>query len=104
MFFAESEFLPDLRTAPLDKVLAIRVLVNHELDDSLVWNAATVPIDETRDRRLDLGQLLGAVVHRQVEEQMAVHDFRLPAGLALACPYRGERDAMPMQPLVQTLA
>ena len=33
-----------------------------------------------------------------------MHDIGLPSRLALACPYPCERDAVPVQPFVQTLA
>src|SRR5207247_1250118 len=78
MLLAELELLPDLRATTLDEILAVRVVVDHELDDCLVCSAATVQFDQTRDRRLDVKQPLAlAIFHRQVEEQVAVHDVRL---------------------------
>ena len=38
-----------------------------------------------------------------MEEQMAMHDIRLPARLALTRPCSCEHDAVPVQPLVQAL-
>ena len=68
MLFAKSEFLPDLWTTALDEILTVRVVVDHELDDRLMCKAATMPLDETRDCRLDLKELLAtAILRRQVE-------------------------------------
>ena len=79
--------------------------MDHELDDPLVGDAATMKFNKTRDRVLDLKQLLAAAVfHRQVEEQVAVLDIGLPSALTLARPCPREHDAPPMQPLVQTFA
>jgi hypothetical protein len=36
MLFAKAERLPDFRTTALDEVFAIRILVDHELDDALM--------------------------------------------------------------------
>ena len=36
MLLPESEALPDLRATTLDEILAVRVVVDHELDGSLV--------------------------------------------------------------------
>jgi hypothetical protein len=75
MFFAESELLPYLRAAALDYILAIRILVDHELDDPLMCDAATLSFDETTDCRLYLKELLArAILIRQVEQQMTMHD------------------------------
>ena len=71
----------------------------------VLCDIATVQFDETQDRILDLSELLArAVFHRQVEQQVAVLDIRLPSALTLAHPCRSEHDAAPIQPFVQALA
>jgi hypothetical protein len=80
MFFPEAKALPEFGTAALDEVLAVRVLVDHELDGPVIRNVATVPLHETQNRLFDLTQLLAhAVLHWQVKEQVAMHDIRSPA-------------------------
>ena len=101
LFLPQSKAIPNFRTTALNQVLAVGVVVDHELDDPLVGDAATMPLDQTRDRVLDLKELLArAVLHRQVEEQMTVHHIRLPSRLALACPCSSERDTVTAEPLV----
>jgi hypothetical protein len=69
-----------------------------------VCDVATVQYDKTRDRIPDLKEPLArAVFLRQVEEQVAMHDIRLPSCLALTRPHRSEDDAVLVQPLVQAL-
>lgn len=46
MLFPETEALPDFRTASLDEILAVRIVVDHELNGSLVCDIATVPLNE----------------------------------------------------------
>jgi hypothetical protein len=58
----KSGTLPDLWTATLDEVLAIRVLVDHELDGSVTPDAAAVTIHEPVDRCLDFTPVLAAAV------------------------------------------
>ena len=58
MLFPETEALPDFRTATLDEILAVRIVVDHELDDPLVCDLATVQFDETQDRLVDLRETL----------------------------------------------
>lgn len=55
MISPEAEVLPDFGTAALDEVLAVRIVVDHDLGDfvrpvavtALVAITPTVPIDET---------------------------------------------------------
>ena len=54
MLFAKSEFLPDLWTTALDEILTVRVVVDHELDDPLIKDSATMSLGETQDCCLDL--------------------------------------------------
>ena len=105
MLLPESEALPNLGATTFDEVLAVRVVVNHELDGLLVCRCRDRAASTRREIAvLDLKELLArAVFHRQMEEQMAVHDIRLPARLALTRPCPSEHDAAPMQPLVQAL-
>ena len=88
ILFAYTEAPPDFGAAALDEVLAVRVVMAHELDDiirpiavtTLITISPTVPIDETVDRRLDFAQPLARTeLDRQVEEQMAMHHLSLPA-------------------------
>jgi hypothetical protein len=59
MLFADAEFIPDLEAATFDEVLAVRVIVDQELDDLigpiavavLVAITLTVLLDEAIDRR-----------------------------------------------------
>jgi hypothetical protein len=75
MLFANAKFFPNRQPTTFDEVFAIRVLMDHELDDSLMKDSSTMPLDETRDCRLDLKKALArAVLDRQVKEQMAMHD------------------------------
>jgi hypothetical protein len=68
---SEDEALPDLRTTALDEILAVGVVVDHELDDFigpiavavLIAIAPTVLLDEAIDRRLDLKQPRSCVAH-----------------------------------------
>ena len=102
--FLRSEELPDLWTTALDEIFAVGVVVDPKVDHLFGPIAATVPLDEAIDRRLDLKLPLGAVFDGQVEEQMAMHHLGLATRHALTRPSRREHDALPPQPLVQTLA
>ena len=104
MLFPESEKFPDLGATTLDEILAVGVRPNGELDDLVGPIAATVPLNEAKDRRLDLKQPLGAVLGRKVEEQVAVHHVGLPTGHALDAPRSGEHDTVPTQPFGETLS
>ena len=89
MFLPESEALPDLWTATLDEVLAIRVVVDHELDHPIVCDVSTVSLDETSNRRLDLTQLLAAAIHRPAGGKgggNARHRIALPLGARVPIP------------------
>ena len=59
MLFAEAKFLPDLRAASFDEVLAVgigRLVVDDELDDLVGPVSATMLFDQAIDRRSDLQQ------------------------------------------------
>ena len=70
MLFAESEFLPNLWAITFDEILAVRIVVDHQLDDPLVCELATVQPDETQDRIVDLSETLARVIpDRQVNSR-----------------------------------
>ena len=71
VLLAESELLPDLRATSLNEILAIRVLVDHQLDNRLMRDAATMSLDETADRRLDLTELPALLILRGQGEFMS---------------------------------
>ena len=77
MLLAKPEPLPDLRTTALDEILAIGLVVDHELDDLavavLIAIAPSVLLDEAIDRRLDLKQ------PRSLATLDPMHDLGLPA-------------------------
>ena len=62
----------------LDEIFAIGVVVDPQVDNLFGPITATVPLDKAIDRRLDLKLPLGAVLDRQVKEQMAMHHLGLP--------------------------
>ena len=90
--------------APFDEIFAIGVVVNPHVDNLFGPVAATMPLNEAKDRRLDLKPPLGAVLGRKMEDQVAVHHVRLPTGHALDAPRSGEYDTVPTQPFGKTLS
>jgi len=69
MLLPEAEALPDLRTAALDEVLPIRVIVDHQVADLIRPVAIAMFVDKPVDCRFDFTQLLAcAVFHRQVKQ------------------------------------
>ena len=53
MLLPKSALLPDLRPTALDEILAVRVLVNPQVDDLFGPVPSTVPLNEAINRRLD---------------------------------------------------
>lgn len=95
------EAVPNLFSATLDEVLAIRVLVDHELDGSVTPDALSVMIHEPVDRCLDFSQVLVRdVLNWQMEEQVAM--LNIATG-AFTRPHSHECDASAIKPLVQAL-
>jgi hypothetical protein len=45
MLLTQPKLLPDLWATSLDEVLAVRILVDHELDDPFMSNSVTMSID-----------------------------------------------------------
>ena len=78
--------------------------MDSQVNDLLGPIAATVPLNEAKDRRLDLKLPLGAVLRGKMEEQVAVHYVGLATGHALDAPRGGEHDAVPTQPFGKTLS
>ena len=104
MLFPEAEEFPDLAATTLDEIFAIGVVVKPQVDNLFGPVAATVPLDKAIDRCFDLKLPLGAVLDRQVKEQVAMHHVGLPTGHALDTPGGGEYDAVPIQPFGKTLS
>jgi hypothetical protein len=103
-FLFDVEVIPYLPVAPFDEVEAIRVGMNYQFDCELPQNAAAVTTDEMKQRSLSLQQpRAGAILGRQVEEQMAVNDVGV--GFALSAPHACQttRDAASKEPLVESL-
>ena len=75
-----------------------------ELDCELAQDAAAVASDESEECGLNLKEpSAGAILDRQVKEQMAVHDVGV--GLALATPYARQptRNTASKEPFVESL-
>jgi hypothetical protein len=74
--------------------------VDAQVGSLLMKDVATVQSDKTH-RAINLRETLArAVLHRQVEEQMAVLNIGLAAALTLARPRSREHDGLSVQPLV----
>jgi hypothetical protein len=79
--------------------------VNPYVDGVFMKDAVAVQSDKAQDGTINLRETLArAVLHWQVEEQMAVLNVRLPSALTLTRPRSREHDALSVQPLVQPLA
>jgi hypothetical protein len=78
--------IPDFPVATFNKVQAIRIWMNGDLDGALPQNAATVPSDESKESGLNLKKLsASAIIDRQMEQQVAMNDVGV--GFALTAPH-----------------
>ena len=78
--------------------------MNSQLDGELAQDAAAVTTDETRQCSLDLKEpSAGAILDRQVEEQVTVDDVGV--GFALSAPHARQptSNAPPKEPFVESL-
>ena len=98
------EVIPDLSIAAFDEIEAVRVWMKDNLHCELAQDAAAVPTDESEQRSLDLKEpSAGAILDRQVEEQMAVDDIGV--GFALSAPHARQPtyNAPSKEPFVESL-
>jgi hypothetical protein len=97
------EMLPDFPVATFNKVEAIRIWMNGDVDGKLPQNAAAVPSDESEESGLNLKTpSASAIIDRQMEQQMAVNDVGV--GFALSAPYARQptRNAPSKEPFVES--
>ena len=102
--FPDVEVIPDLPITTFYEIKAVRIGMNSQLDGELTKDAAAVTTHERGQCSLDLkGPSAGAILDRQVEEQVTMDDVGV--GFALSAPHarQSTNDSPPKEPFVEPL-